>query len=359
MEGITKIMETSDTSMENEPQENQNPTDETSLNESSDAENIQVGSGVKMDKTSSEDNLPPKRKIAILGLKGSGKSTFLTVLNRALAQNNSTWKILPLGNTIREMNELTTRLSMGLYPDSTPEGEDPPPMHFHVEQEKRLFGLREGDWFELQAADVPGAAVKGIIGGPQFQHFYKTYVKNCAAIVFLIDPREEWLQGTEKEDFIDYYWPVFNSILAELGEQNTQKMYAAFCITKLDDDKDTPKSFQDEGYWDDFELDLEEKASIIMGSGTKALIDQFFDSDRLRWFPISATGYYIDEKGNRVTQFRMRGNEAGIARPVSLNPLGVAEAIEWVFNSIAKDNISQRDNDRYNKFGKLINRLRL
>ena len=288
-----------------------------------------------------------KENVAILGFRKSGKSTFLTVLHWALARSGSRWRIRPLGKTKEMINELTRRLfSQGLYPEPTPEGVDPPHMRFHVEIEARLLGLQEGDWFELQAADVPGTAVMGVFGDPSFRHFYETYVKDCAAIIFLIDPQERWLEGESLDPSLDDYYPPFFSILAELGEQTTKEMYAAFCVTKLDKEPDTPDSFIEDGYWN--EMNLEEKATRILGTVTKAAIDQFFDRRRLRWFPVSATGYYTDERGKRKSQFIMRrvpGTDeeaAGIAKPRELAPLGVVEVVEWVFGSIAKRNIFDR-----------------
>ncbi|MDA0245163.1 MAG: hypothetical protein OT477_17240 [Chloroflexi bacterium] len=301
----------------------------------------------------------PKEKVAILGLKKSGKSTFLTVLQLALALQESPWQFTPRGNTKIIMHELTERLiSQGLYPISTPEGEDPHPMKFRAEREARFLGLQEGDWFDVQAHDVPGAWVKGISGGNY--DFYEKYVKDCRAIIFLIDPQESWIEEGEVEPGRSPYFTVFNNILNELNEHSSNKVYVAFCITKLDQEQDTPALFAEEGSCD--ENYLEEKATKILRKATKARIDHFFKHDRCRWFGISATGYYKDENNIMRSQLMERTDEkgqkvAGIARPDELEPIGVAEAVEWVFNSIANIHIGTRtrnENSLKTKFGKWL-----
>lgn len=290
-------------------------------------------------------------KIAIIGLKKSGKSTFLTVLHYALVKRGSRWRIRPLDKrTIREINRLTKRLfEQRLYPPSTAAGEGRiPDMRFHVERESILLGLGEGTRFELVAADLPGDAVLGISGEKEFHGFYEEYVKGCAAIIFLIDPQEKWLEDVTRDPYADYYYSVFNSILAELGAQGSQRIHAAFCITKLDKEEDTPSSFSEDGYYD--LLKLEAKAAEILGDGTKATIDQSFR--RVKWYAVSATGYYQDEDGTYRSQFVVRhapgesNEQPGIVRPRDLTPIGVVEVAEYVFNLIAAEQIHSRDIER-------------
>lgn len=290
--------------------------------------------------------LPKSTRISILGLRRSGKTTFLTVLQRALVSADSRWKLVPRGRDNKErLNVLVNVLfGEGLYPEATSELESVPEIIFDVKSNADYLGGNPGDEFELRTADVPGSAVKGIQGEGTDKTFYEDYVKNSAAIVFLIDPQERCKEEEDLEKKGDYYYPLFFNILNELSELSAQKMYAAFCITKADIYSDAPKSFIEEGYWDDSIL-LEEKFTEILGSGVVQSIRSVFEPKKLRWCAISATGYYYDEKNEKwISQYAWDAvsKDPHIVDPRNLKPLGVAEVMEWIFDAISKEHNRER-----------------
>ena len=82
--------------------------------------------------------MPAEKTISILGLKGAGKSTFLAVLNLALALDQSPWRIRPVGETIGIMSGLMNYLfNKGLYPDATLVDQK---MEFFVEKTQPCLG---------------------------------------------------------------------------------------------------------------------------------------------------------------------------------------------------------------------------
>jgi uncharacterized protein YozE (UPF0346 family) len=279
--------------------------------------------------------MPTDKVISILGLKQSGKSTFLTVLNLSLALEESPWRIRPKGTTIRVMAELMDSLfNKGLYPEQTQIETD---MCFVVEKEATYLGLKPGAYFELHAADVPGEAVKGVSSDVSIYHnFYENHLKGCSGVIFLLDPKEAWLDGTQAEtEFADNYFPLFSSILAEIGEYTDTNPYFVFCVTKVDLMEGPNSQFDKEGYLED----VESLAGKILGRSTKAVIDQSIDLNHIYWLPVSATGF-TGEGEKRTTQFvpnKGSSGESGIKNPRDLKPIGVAEALGWVLDKLADD----------------------
>jgi len=304
------------------------------------------------------DRASTSERVAILGLRQAGKSTFLAVLSNALTPSH--WKVVPkegtVNETVRKLNVLRERLmKYGFYPPPTPEGQMlSGDFTFKVTREARFWGLKEGDVFELRADDIPGGPVEGLAGPVgTFREFYEEYVKECAAIIFLIDPQHKWLvesedqeRGAVKEGQGPYLY-VFTSILDELVALRGNNLIIAFCITKLDQEPDGRAFFDDSGDRSADEY-LDKKAREILGEVVKDHIDSVLRDNPVRWFGVSATGYYVDTDGQWRSQHTRKldptdGIErAAIARPNDLKPLGVAEAAEWVFDQVAARHIRAR-----------------
>lgn len=280
----------------------------------------------------------PDKKIVILGLKGSGKSTFLAVMERALAMRQSNWKVKPIGTTIGEIAKLKQFVfSEGVYPPAT---DQETRFVFRVEKEAGMLGLSSGAKFDLIAGDVPGEASEGQSAADiVFQNFYQRYVKGSAAIVFLLDATELWRSKKEssgRKD-TDVYYTLFNGIMAELSEimdQTKEPIFLTFCVTKLDSKSDIKPS-EDNKFYDLSEYQVEEIANSILGEGAKSIIDYYFPSEYLKWMPVSATGF-TGTGNNRKSQSALDSDDrAIIINPKGLTPIGVAEALEWTLNSVA------------------------
>jgi len=278
--------------------------------------------------------MPAEKTISILGLKGAGKSTFLAVLNLALALDQSPWRIRPVGETIGIMSGLMNYLfNKGLYPDATLVDQK---MEFFVEKDATMLGLQPGAQFKLKTADVPGEAVKGVSSvSANYHDFYQTSLKGCEGIVFLLDFKEKWREGELIEnESADIYFPLFSSILAEIREQADTNPYVVFCVTKIDllVGQGANSEFDKTGYFGE----VEDIARDILGKSTKALIDQTFDANHVLWLPVSATGF-TGEGNKRVSQFVEKKEAYGIRNPKDLRPIGLAEALEWVLDNLAGD----------------------
>lgn len=308
-----------------------------------------------------QDRASSSERVAILGLRRAGKSTFLAVLSHALIQNRSDWEVNPHRHTQKRMKYLDDRVFRnGLFPDPTVEREkESDTLTFEVKREARLWGMVEGDVFELRADDIPGGPVEGLAGQDEtFTNFYEEYVKECAAIIFLIDPQHKWLDNSEnqergkvKEGEAPYLY-YFKSILNELVNLRGSDLIVAFCITKLDQEPDGLVYFEDSGDQSPNEY-LDRKAAEVLGEEAKRHIDNRLRRNTVRWFGVSATGYYVDADGHKHTQHTRKidpakGTEwAAIARPDLLKPLGVAEAAEWVFDQVAARHMRGRGRFRF------------
>jgi len=298
-----------------------------------------------------------EERIAILGLRGSGKTTFLSVLNLALTQKNSPWRIRPVGDSsIRTLSQLQENLFVqGRYPEGT-QVEDS--IIFLVEKEAKLLGLQPGASFHIYIADVPGEAVKGRSGSPIYHEFYEQTLKGCSGIIFLLDPQEYWLNDSIDKN-IDAYFPLFSSILAEIKEQAREDVFIAFCITKLDAILPANSDFASHGVLKDIEI----LAERIIGRNTKNLIDNHFDSDHISWFPVSSTGY-LTEGDQKATQFFIKEESDGskrysIKKPSLLTPIGIAEALEWILNSVTDYSEDSRiEKTRGKKYSEMIRSIR-
>ena len=293
-------------------------------------------------------DLPNVKKVAILGLRRAGKSTFLAVLSRALDDIDSPWTIAPKDeDAIKNMNYYRDMLfNKRLYPPNTPESGPTRVLRFTVYRERGRLGIRSGGMYELEVADVPGGAMRGIFGPAEHQKFYEEYVEGRAGIIFLLDPQQKWKEGEplSGDSYADPYYPLFSSIVEQIRlqfapyEPVIQNVYVAFCVTKLDTIYDQPKHrkadkmFADEGICEA----TEKHAEDILGPKTKRYIDRYFKN--VRWMPVSATGYTKDREVQFEERYEDGTNKAGIRDPVNLSPIGVAEAVEWILDQIAEDN---------------------
>jgi hypothetical protein len=282
--------------------------------------------------------MPTDKVISVLGLKKAGKTTFLAVLNLALALEESPWRIRPVGKTIKDMSELTTKIfSQGEYPEGTQVENR---MFFVVEKESTMLGLKPGAQFRLHAADVPGEATEGVAGSAIYHEFYEQHVKGSSGIIFLLDSQQKWLlEGKQTlTENADPYYPLFSTIIDQIqGQTEDTKPYIVFCVTKVDQVKDQgPYSkFDKEGYFEG----VEELAEKILGRNTKATIDHAFDSDYVYWLPISATGFTGEGRDRRSQSVEITKEEGAnkIINPREIKPIGVAEALEWILDKLADD----------------------
>jgi GTPase SAR1 family protein len=298
-----------------------------------------------------------EKRIAILGLKGSGKSTFLSVLNLALSQKNSPWRIRPVGGSITSLIHLQEYIfAKGLFPSATHEES---PMAFLVEKEATMLGLQPGARFQFYTTDIPGEAVKGRSSqDPAYHDFYEQNLKGCSGIIFLLDPEETWRRDSIDEN-IDVYYPLFNSILAEIKNQAEGDVFIAFCLTKLDMVLPVDSDFALHGVLRDIEI----RAEQILGKATKKLINNYFESDHISWFPVSSIGY-ISEENRGSSQFTIRevddGYElSGIKNPRELTPIGIADAMEWILNSVTDYSEESRiEKTRGKRYSEIVRSLR-
>ncbi len=177
-----------------------------------------------------------EKKLSILGLRSSGKSTFMAVLNVALSnpEKPSKWVITALDDETnsRVYAIENTIFNEGFYPSSTREEGI---MYFSATKNAQLGGLIPSGNFKIIAGDMPGEGTLGTASQFDVWHdFYKKHVAGSSAIIFLLDPREAWIEGeTESKVKKFNYFPLFRNILTQLKQQAPDAALA-FGTTKID-----------------------------------------------------------------------------------------------------------------------------
>jgi len=137
----------------------------------------------------------------------------------------------------------------------------------------------------------------------------------------------------------DLYLPLFETIINQIQEQTAEtRPYIAFCVTKIDQvtfrNSSKRGDIDNNVDTDEYLEGIEELAAQILGFHTKAIIDHAFESDHVRWLPVSATGFTMI--GNdRKSQLDPENNR--IINPIDIKPIGVAESLEWVLDRLADD----------------------
>lgn len=269
-----------------------------------------------------------EKKITILGLPGSGKTTFLSVLNLGLTLNLSPWRLRPTGqssNTIAEINEIF--FGGGMFPPKTNEitGFD-----FIAEKEAQNPGLIPGANFKIIVSDIPGEATEGKVSENSIYHdFYSGLMRESSGIIFLIDPEENWLKTVKSEENKHaYYFSLFSNFFTEMQEDIIETPMA-FCITKADTIVITS---------DDFSRSIPSErteyiAENILGKGAKSLIDHAIHPDYLLWTLVSSIGL----ENKKVARNSLGYEINKISNPENIKPIGVAETLEWLLNKIVQN----------------------
>lgn len=306
------------------------------------------------------------KKIIVLGLQGSGKTTYLAVLNRALELEMSSWRVLPIGETVKTTSKLLDSIfGRGLFPDETNKVVE---MDYKVTRPSSLFGIIPKAEFYIKVIDIPGEATKGKYGAEKYHDFYERNVRDCDGIILLLDVEETWRGGNiSSNKFLDIYYPLVSSIVSEINtcdandsitnsssisksdsESVCVQPYIVFCLTKLDKKFGGDSNFVRGTY--DY-ASVEYLAQEIIGKNAKTVIDHYFNSDHINWVPVSAIGYtpLDNKKQSQQIEKDIDGKKkAGILNPQNLEPIGVVESFEWLLDRFVQGD-EHSDSDKISR----------
>ncbi len=263
------------------------------------------------------------RSISIIGLTGSGKSTYLLLLPKAMISRRG-WTITPLGDTFRHSsNDYQRLVEGGQYPEHTQPG------NVRVDRyrcTKKRFGGRRKQVL-LQIPDVAGDDTdpnKSTID------FYERFAQTSSGIMILIDATSSENQRSQYEVFFR------NMLLGKLGQvvESRKHLPLAVNLTKCDERAECRKSGK-EGF-----SEAIQKLPEIIGRTAFNYLDNFSKRKavELGVFACSSTGFlrnndgkYLKENGVYVPQ---RKPDDSIRDPQNIYPERVTDAFVWLLKRV-------------------------
>jgi len=256
------------------------------------------------------------------------------------------WSIEPVGEALKFIKEMHRRLfRQGLYPNPTP----PDATKFYefrmTRRERRFFGGRSSNSFELSFPDAAGEWYEN------YERAKATYppeadpvrkLADCHAMLLLVDPAPLFARGTpaetsyeagveEDQSTSSYFEMLLNLIEALRGRESHLgpiAKYAALVFTKMDKEE----------YWEDRERP-EQFAQKVLNPYELRIIESAFPPGRLRYFTSSAVGVFQDKDGRlrpNYEEFTDADDKRRfrILEPSRIQPLNVFEPLEWLLDEL-------------------------
>jgi hypothetical protein len=305
-----------------------------------------------------------KKGITMWGATATGKTTFLAALYTALLDQDTGWRLRgeDQGSTERLVTLTNTLADRGVFPGSTTNIEN-----FQwslvgtmprVIKEWHWYGLRRRDRdvvIPLNLVDAAGEiADAGKVYGRAITQQFVDNLENSTGIVFFYDPIREFEHG----DSFRHTFGVLAQLDAQMKRRGKLPHHVAVCVTKFDEQRvfdaaarmrmveydDAPPGFPRVP-----EMDAREffaKLSAVSRTNTAhrvlPLLEQTFDTSRIRFFVTSAIGFYVDRYSGvfnpRDYQQHIppaaQGEKARIRGVV--RPINVVEPIAWLGKQLAR-----------------------
>jgi GTPase SAR1 family protein len=256
-------------------------------------------------KKQTQSSEPTDIRIGLWGTSGSGKTTYLAILYKALTHKDSNW-FVRVDKPAREfvMNNLNY-IQTGNFPPAT-EAADKLNIFTYTLSPKSFKG--NGCKTVLNFIDAPGGFYENILGttvqivDPQNQRTNAgmqlnqnqnnsmgilDYLLSCDGIIFLLDPVRSKEEGT-------LYWTLLLDLFLEFQERSPQpdmnngqlQQYIAFCVTKVDKKK----------IWNQGKKSAD-LAKNVMGNDLFDRLPNFCLDGRYEFFSVASIGRYKDEDG--------------------------------------------------------------
>jgi hypothetical protein len=307
---------------------------------------------------------PPGRGITLWGATATGKTTFLAALHNALIDEQTGWRLRGGDPASGEaLIALTNTLANdGVFPGGTRNirninwelaGVIP-----RAVRERTWYGWRRLDLpveIPLHLVDAPGEIMDaGRVVGRDITQQFVDNLQNSAGIMFFFDPIREFDQG-------DAFRHTFG-VLAQLDQQMNVRgklpHHVAVCVTKFDEQRvhdaaaamqmieydEEPPGFPrvPESDARDFFARLCEVSKTNTAHRILPLLEQTFDSRRIRFFVTSAIGFYVDPYSGmfNATDFQQRIEPAEPEEYPrvrgDVRSINVVEPIVWLGRQVAR-----------------------
>jgi hypothetical protein len=298
------------------------------------------------------------------GATATGKTTFLAALSTALLEQNTGWRLRGADQPSTEaLVTLTSRLAdEGMFPDSTIGISD---------YRWSLVGavpraIKEWHWNGLRRRDLPieiplnlvdaaGEVADGSKSyGREVTERFVDNLVNSTGIVFFFDPIREF----EKGDAFRHTFGVLTQLDSKMASKGKLPHHVAVCVTKFDEQRvfdaaSEMRLVDYDGALPGFprvpEVDAREffhRLSAVSKTHTAyrvlPLLEQTFDSSRIRFFVTSAIGFYVNP---HIGTFNPRDCQQHITAAApdeeprirgAVRPINVVEPIVWLGKQIAR-----------------------
>jgi len=264
-------------------------------------------------------------KIGIWGPRESGKTTFLVSLYLEMSQPNSDWHVTLEDNHTREfMKTATGFMDDGTFPAPTDIGQV---LRLGIEHKRSANFIHRLKTYDLQMLDASGSLVDSRIGeiSPDIRQEYFAYLRECNGILMIIDPESKYRNGPELSSIM--YHDLLEEFFAEVPiNNNGEKPYIAFCITKMDLNK----------HWEN--RNNPDYLDKVIGTSASRLVYERCGSEQFKVFPISAVGRYLTPEGLERPNVieTMEGLKIARNERISLN---LKSGLLWLFGRIDKNTL--------------------
>jgi energy-coupling factor transporter ATP-binding protein EcfA2 len=311
-----------------------------------------------------------ERGIAMLGTTGSGKSTFLCALEKALIEQDSDWLIFCRDiASMTQLDEMSSALtSEGRFPLPTlsvdsfdwilsgqVERTEPAARagRFRTRTAERL--VRERVEITLKLTDATGELGRADQIGLADRKKLIEHLARSRGILYMFDPIREFKTG-------DAYQRT-SSLLRELmGEASNEPDFdgrlphhLAVCVTKLDE----PRVFKtaqelgmlmgdDHNQWgfprvheSDAQALLQSLCTVSRtgnGEGLPRLLERYFYPERISYYATSAVGFMLNKRTNRFdiedteNVYRTASGRPLVRGPI--HPINVVEPVLWLVGKL-------------------------
>jgi len=307
---------------------------------------------------------PTEPGIAMLGAEGSGKSTFLGVLDHALIEKNCGWHVWsPEPASRKLMSDMSTAL--------TSRGEFPlPTLHIdtfdwilsgevaHTVRKGRFSSgtIKERAEITLKLTDATGELGRPSAAGRADREELVGHLANSRGLLYMFDPVREFTWGDAYETTNSLTKDLMAAVHGAPDFDGRLPHHVAVCITKLDEPR-VFKTAHDLGLlmWDDqdprgfprvHETDARALLDTLckvgrkgMGEALPLLLEQSFHADRISYYVTSAVGFMVDRRTRRFdiqdteNVYRTASGKTLIRGPV--HPINVVEPVLWLVKKLA------------------------
>lgn len=312
-----------------------------------------------------------ERGVAMLGTTGSGKSTFLCALEKALLEQDSDWLIFCRdAASMTQLDEMSTAL--------TSEGRFPLPTRSidtfdwilggEVERTERTertgrFGprfverlVRERVEITLKLTDATGELGRSDQIGLADRKKLVEHLAKSRGILYMFDPIREFKTGDAYQRTSSLLRELMGTASSQPDFDGRLPHHLAVCVTKLDE----PRVFKtaqelrlliddDSNQWgfpqvhpSDAQVLLNSLCKVSRtgnGEGVPRLLERFFHPDRISYYATSAVGFMLNKHTNRFdiedteNVYRTASGRSLVRGPV--HPVNVVEPVLWLVGKLA------------------------